>query len=34
MAHLAAHGMTLREQAAVPLLNHVLGEDRKVRWGR
>ena len=34
VAHLAAHGMTLREQAAVPLLNHVLGEDRKVRWGR
>ena len=29
--HLAAHGVSLREQPAVPLLNHVLGADRKVR---
>lgn len=28
--HLAAHGVALREQPAVPLLNHVLGADRKV----
>ncbi|KAL4427451.1 hypothetical protein ABPG77_000740 [Micractinium sp. CCAP 211/92] len=27
--HLAAHGVVLREQPAVPLLNHVLGADRK-----
>lgn len=31
--HLGAHGVALREQPAVPLLNHVLGADRKVGWG-
>lgn len=28
--HLEAHGVGLREQPVVPLLNHVLGPDRKV----
>lgn len=29
--HLGTHGVSLREQPVVPLLNHVLGADRKVR---
>lgn len=28
--HLGTHGVSLREQPVVPLLNHVLGADRKV----
>jgi hypothetical protein len=31
--HLAAHGVRLREAAAAPMLNAVLGADRKVRRG-